>query len=244
MPKDRIKRYGRRVQPYKARRLRYPMVKTKSSMSPVMPLAIGRSPVYGFPSELVVRLKYCDVYTMTSTAGSLVKQVWRPNSVVDPDFTGAGHQPMYFDQLAALYSNYTVLGSKIEVLFSPIPDPIATAQPSGPFEIGLVSDPNGTTSSTASTLAETTGCKSTLLTIATGGNNVRRLVHTYSPEKDLGISADDDTAGASIAGSPSATWYWTAYMRDIGLSASSVVEIKVAIDYLVKFKRRDDIAGS
>lgn len=230
--------------PYKARRLKYVRYNTRPTTSPVMPYSIARNPTYGFPNELVVRLRYSDIIVMTSTAGSLAKYVFRCNSIVDPDFTGAGHQPMYFDQFAALYANYTVLGSKIKVTYSPVVDAIATAQPSGPFEIGLLSDPNGTVSSTANTLAETPGCKSTLLTIATGGHNLKVLTHTYSPERDLGISADDDTAGATIASSPSSTWFWTMYARDIGLSSASSIDTKVEIDFLVKFKRREDISGS
>lgn len=243
MPKDRILRGKRKYTPYGKRKLVY-LMPTRRSRAPVMPFALGRNPVHGFPSELVCRLRYCDTYNLTSTAGSLAKQVWRANSLVDPDFTGAGHQPMYFDQYAALYENYVVIGSKIKVTVSPVPDTIATAQPQGPFELGMLSEPNGTTSSTASTLSETPGANSSLLTIAQGGNNVRVFTQTYSPTKDLGTTTDDDTVSATISSSPSSTWFWTFFVRDVGLSSASTVIVKCEIDFLVKFKRRQDIAGS
>ena len=59
------------------------------------------------------------------------------NSLFDPDQTGTGHQPYYFDQFAALYNRYTVLGSKLTAEFSLLPSAIATAQPSGPAVVEL-----------------------------------------------------------------------------------------------------------
>ena len=43
------------------------------------------------------------------------------NSLFDPDFTGTGHQPYYFDQFATIYQRYTVIGSKLTATFTPIP---------------------------------------------------------------------------------------------------------------------------
>lgn len=33
----------------------------------------------------------------------------------DPDLTGFGHQPYFFDQLTDIYSHYVVIGSKIKI---------------------------------------------------------------------------------------------------------------------------------
>jgi len=245
MPKDRIIRGKRRYRPLGTRKRSVRRnIQQNSVISPYMPKSIGGFRDFGFPDSLVVRLKYNEVYTLTSTAGSIAKQVFRANSLFDPDFTNVGHQPMYYDQLSALYANYTVLGSKIRVLFSPIADAISTTQPSGPFEIGLLGEPGGTTSATASTLAETSGCKSTFLNLAQGGNNVKMLSATYSPTRDLALPADDDTSGASVGASPTQTWYWTVWMRETGLGSPTSLNIKVEIEFLARFRRREDIAGS
>lgn len=244
MPKDRIIRGKRRYRPYGTRKRSRRFPQQNVVISPYMPKSIGGFKEFGVPNSLIVRLKYNDVYTLTSTAGSIAKQVFRANSLFDPDFTGVGHQPMYYDQLAALYANYVVLGSKIRVLFSPIADTISTTQPSGPFEIGLLSDPGATTSATASMLAETSGCKSTFLNLAQGGNNVKMLSATYSPTKDMALPADDDTTGASVSANPTQTWYWTVWMRETGLGSPTSLNIKVEIEFLARFRRREDIAGS
>lgn len=40
------------------------------------------------------------------------------NSLYDPDITGAGHQPRYFDQWGGFYDRYRVNGAKLELDFS------------------------------------------------------------------------------------------------------------------------------
>lgn len=42
-------------------------------------------------------------------------QVFRANSLYDPDYTGTGHQPNGFDALMAAYDHFTVLATKIRV---------------------------------------------------------------------------------------------------------------------------------
>jgi hypothetical protein len=45
-------------------------------------------------------------------------QVFRVNGLYDPDQTGTGAQPVYFDQWMALYNRYRVLGMWIDAKFS------------------------------------------------------------------------------------------------------------------------------
>ena len=64
---------------------------------------------------VTTKLVYTDTILLSST-GSVAfnTHTFRANSVFDPDWTGAGHQPTRFDQLAALYQRYEVLKSKSE----------------------------------------------------------------------------------------------------------------------------------
>ena len=41
--------------------------------------------------------------------------MFRGNSCFDPDYTGTGHQPRYFDQYAAVYQKYKVTASSCKV---------------------------------------------------------------------------------------------------------------------------------
>lgn len=64
---------------------------------------------------MYVKLRYRENLAYNQLAGALGDNVYRGNSLFDPDLTGTGGQPMGFDQWANFYSSYTVLGSKIEV---------------------------------------------------------------------------------------------------------------------------------
>lgn len=59
--------------------------------------------------EVRSQLVYYDTYQMATTALAPQFQVFRPNSMFDPDLTNVGHQPLYRDQIAAIYQNYRVL---------------------------------------------------------------------------------------------------------------------------------------
>jgi len=49
--------------------------------------------------------------------GTAASVCYSANGLADPDITGAGHQPIGFDQYMALYQNFTVIGAKIHCYF-------------------------------------------------------------------------------------------------------------------------------
>lgn len=67
----------------------------KSSITPVAP-------------RLRTKLRYSTVYN--ATTGTVIDQLYRLNSLFDPDESGVGTQPTGFDQLAAMYGRYRVWG--------------------------------------------------------------------------------------------------------------------------------------
>lgn len=58
----------------------------------------------------------------TASAGAMVKQYFRANSINDPDQTGSGHQPMMHDVFSGIYNHYSVKRSAIRVRFVPMGD--------------------------------------------------------------------------------------------------------------------------
>ena len=73
---------------------------------------------WGFPKSIITKLRYCDIYSMSSTSGAVVRQVMSANGVYDPDVSGVGHQCLYGDNYGNIYTNYVVLGSKITVHYT------------------------------------------------------------------------------------------------------------------------------
>ena len=109
---------------------------------------------------VTTKLVYTDTILLSST-GSVAfnTHTFRANSVFDPDWTGAGHQPTRFDQLAALYQRYEVLKSKIRVQFTTGQlQPTSTTVALGPWHVGVVcsgqATPAGSGTDPGYTLAE------------------------------------------------------------------------------------------
>lgn len=76
-----------------------------------------RNVPHGYNNNYTVRLTYADNYrhdiTQNGTAGPT--QIFRMNSIFDPDYTGAGHQPHLRDLWASQYEYYTVLSCEYQI---------------------------------------------------------------------------------------------------------------------------------
>ncbi len=76
-----------------------------------------------FPNQLTTVMRWTQDFSMTTAAGSSTVQDMRLTSLYDPNFTGAGTQPKYFDTLCgasgstAPYGQYRVLKSYYRVQF-------------------------------------------------------------------------------------------------------------------------------
>lgn len=92
---------------YKKRKHKRPWRKRRTNT-----LEMGQQ-MPGFPTNKIVKMRYCDIVTLNPSAGGLAVYQFRANSIFDPDFTGLGHAPIGSDQWAQFYNHYVVLGSRI-----------------------------------------------------------------------------------------------------------------------------------
>lgn len=60
------------------------------------------------PDHVTVCLRYAQVVALSTASTGYAENIFRINSVFDPDYSGAGSQPVGFDQWAAFYSQYRV----------------------------------------------------------------------------------------------------------------------------------------
>ena len=83
-------------------------------------LAVTKPPK-GIPhlynNNYTVRLSYADNYRheVKCDGSTAYQQVWRANSIFDPDYTGVGHQPICRDMWASMYGYYAVLACKYTI---------------------------------------------------------------------------------------------------------------------------------
>lgn len=79
-------------------------------------VSVSKGSSSGIPNRMFVKFKYSDTYTQTTTTGMNVRQ-FRANGLYDPDYTGVGHQPRFFDQFSQLYLDYRVHAVKFRATF-------------------------------------------------------------------------------------------------------------------------------
>jgi len=167
----------------------------------------------------------------------------------DPDLTGIGHQPMYYDQFCgavgtAPYSRYRVLSSTITVQYSPQNPTNPGTITFGPYIVGLsASSTSGLYGTTASALCEASNTTWTYMGEKAGGNNVKTLSATYIPSRDLGLDTGDDTISAAYNQNPTQVFYATPWKIDT-FPAGGPVNILVQIEYRVEFFDRNEVSQS
>ncbi len=84
--------------------------KSRRAMSRVGGAHVRTAPAPGInmPDKQIVSLVYC-VSDVRAPGVAQEDRVYRLNSLFDPEFTGVGHQPYGYDQMAAFYNRYRVL---------------------------------------------------------------------------------------------------------------------------------------
>lgn len=181
---------------------------------------------HGIPLKAMVTHRYVENFTMTSTTGADALYRFRCNGMFDPNQTSTGHQPMYFDQLAALYNHYIVIGSKIrykivQTTSSQVPGVITT----------FLSDDTNNTETSPFINAEYSKAKTTILPPAS--RSVTYLTSKFSARKVFGkgVMANNDLA-ALTAADPAEEQYFVLNYRSIDGTSTSSIYVEAVIDYI------------
>lgn len=185
------------------------------------------------PSCRFMKLRYCDTITLDAGAGTLASHKFRANSLFDPDFTGTGHQPMGFDQMALLYNHYAVLGSKITCNFTASGTSATTAQ----SHVGVRLDDSTTAPTVANTERERSRGSTRLLRGVWGGKGTT-ISKNFSAYKFFCRKDRDlpENLTANVAANPSEIAFFNVWQSGIDATANAdLVYVDVQIDYLVKF---------
>lgn len=78
-----------------------------------------RNPDSSLPDRMITKHKFVTQFTLNPGLGATAWYGFRANGIYDPDYSGAGHQPLYRDEFAVLYSEYAVISSRIKVTAFP-----------------------------------------------------------------------------------------------------------------------------
>lgn len=189
------------------------------------------------PTGITTRVKYAEWLDLTMGNGvsgtTPAIFAFSTNSIQDPNVTGAGHQPMGHDQLAALYGRYTVLGSKIKIHAH-------NASTSTGAIIGcFVTNSSTLGAQSVANLIEEKASKvsNKVLSLLTGGHPTSYLTDTWSLRKEIkGAKGVGDVYSAAIGSSPSVQNYFLVWMGPMDASNTThKVQFYVEVDYIVRW---------
>jgi len=191
----------------------------------------------GFPKKMLMTHKYFQTFDISNIAGATASYQWVANGMFDPDATGGGAQPLYFDQMANVYSHYTIIGSKITVTVN------QALMANTNAIAGLYVNDDGTITPTLTALMEQSTSKYVILPHSS--NNTKTLRAKWSAKKNFGgsILANNNLEGTSGANPPEQSIY-TLVIYPQNLSSSQTYNCQVMIEYIAVWKELRDIAGS
>jgi len=233
------RRIGRRAVPQRGRRGGSRAV-TRSSLPIDHALAQARNfsrldiirfPGTGYPDQLRCVLKYNQSYN-TSGSVSPAAQVFRANSLFDPDLSGTGHQPNSFDQIAAVYGIYCVTASRATVQ-------VANQQSATALKVVAAYSDQNVGSYTVENLCELKYAKSVTVSETTSGPNVVNInfptmaMSTLQGQRDL---RDDPNNYTLVTTNPVDPTFFIIRVTSTDAVTSSAMGVNVTLWFDCTFK--------
>lgn len=178
---------------------------------------------------------YADNYVFNTTTDVVTQQIFRGNSINDPDFTGVGHQAMGHDDWKTMYAKYLVNASKIEVWFLG-----AASAATSILNVGIVPVTTSTalSASDVDVFNENPYARQKIVNGASA-QGWSKITSYMSTSKMYGMRiGNDDQFTANFDANPGYEWFWQVYAGSVDESSDVYCMLKVKITYYVKcFKR-------
>lgn len=188
----------------------------------------------GFPEMMTQKLKYAEAIRHTVTAGFL-QYVFSANGLFDPNITGSGHQPLYFDQLMAIYNHYAVISSHIKIT------PYTGATIDLVKAVYVDDDASGTT--TATTVWERPGVRVSANPPSSTPIPSYDCYWKASNAFGKDVMSNDNLQGTATA-NPAEQSYFINVLFDPAAGTTTNVDFLYEIWYDVVFFERKDMTGS
>lgn len=201
---------------------------------PTMPNIFNLKNKFGFPRSIITKLRYADVKTLSGTSGAVGSHFWALNALYDPDSTGIGHQPLYYDELAAIYNYYSVQGCILKFKIQNIVDV--------PTVVCILKDDNASIGG-LTTCMETTDAVHHLLGGKGQSNDYIEIFTTYSSTVDASTSVQDRSL-ASVGGLPTELMFAPLVIRSADGSSTASIIYTVEMQFTCRFEDLKTITGS
>lgn len=191
--------------------------------------------VKGFPTNMTVELHYEDTFRLYTGTTAYATHVFRGNSLYDPDFTGSGHQPRYFDNYSAIYGRYKVLASTMSA-------EVLNQSSTAGAVLSMIPLTESIPATSLEDMAELPNAKTTR-PIPILSRISHRLSTSITTQKVCGLrpgQVNDEDWSAAYNANPTQIWYWTVGAFSMDKSTSVDCIVRVSVKYKAVFYDRKD----
>jgi len=202
--------------------------------------SVPRAVLTSFPANRRVKMRYSTTSSFACTAGAVGSHLFSLNSAYDPDYSGAGHQPLGFDQWSIFYRSYIVEKAKIRVEILNYSAFQAVA--------GVLLDNNASIPSTGDLIMEQPTCESRMV-LAQNPTYTKPTVFTKAVAMKDWFNVTnvlDDVArfGAKTSADPTNICYCAIWGRELQAASTTTIYFKVLLEQTVVFSEPNDLPSS
>ncbi len=214
--KSKTKRYRKRVSRWSGRKT----------------MVVNRAPSL-MSDRYWTKMKYSDMFTLTSVTSDVKSQLFSANSVFDPDQTGAGFKCLGHAEMGAFYDKYAVLASKIKIQ--------ATCSQANTINTQILVTPTLSAGVRTGVLSQFFMKPRAKTRICGETGNSTALTHYAKTKQQLGVSdvLDRQDLTSAIGADPSTQWYWLILSQGVDQATTATMFARITITYyVVYFKRK------
>ncbi len=193
-----------------------------------------------FPDRLRCVLTYTELVTLVNNSASVGIQQFCLNDLFDPNFTGSGAQPLWFDQLSSLYNRYRVYASAIHVrVMCPTTDGTTYGR--------VCLAPSAATAASLSYADIEAMPRAKFTAISADGISAVTMTHAATVSEVAGVKDVEgaDRLQAQVSASPSERVLWVlAGQSHVPAITAVTIVTEVRISYMCEFFDRKAVALS
>lgn len=197
----------------------------------------------GVSNAQLVKLRYCEFFNIDGGVNSVSAYVFRANDLFDPNLTGTGHQPHFFDQYMGMYNHFTVLGSKISATGT-----VYATSASDSVIFGVQLKASSTVDQTSPVYVLEQGhTKWKQLTSDSGSDKSRTVTQNYSAKRFFNVMnpIDEHDLRGDVATSPTEGAYYHVICGGVNTSDNpTAINVRVTIDYVVMLTEPKSVGES
>lgn len=198
-------------------------------------VSVSATQIAVVPDRMTVRMKYVTYVDLDTSSTGRKSNIFRLNSIYDPDQTGGGGQPTGHDQWAYFYSKYRVHQCTVKAYC--VAATVAHTIAVGPT--------NSTASSTY--IGDRAEDPRALTGMANSGGPEKNFNQTFDMRALFGVSKElfgQDEYGAAFSTNPASTYYYEIVAFNMLGMSTGHVYATIELEYIVELYERNDLAPS